>query len=262
MQIGNQSYVLGLFNTTNTKTDSNGFISMDISSLVTGSSSANAAAFTASRPVAPTPPWNAGETPTQARANVQAALSGQSVINEGAAKLDLPGASSDYKKLFALYQGLSTLMDIANRASGGLSPQDQKQLSKAFDSGLAQVSKYIDSSTFSKLRLAEGENDTTNTAKLAISKPATTYITPPLTSSLTADVPAFAGPVKFNIGVTLNHVTTDVAIDLSNLGAQPRSLANVITYINSQLATAGVQTRVATSRMPGAAATKIGRAHV
>src|SRR6185437_6741547 len=122
------------------------------------------------------------------------------------------------------------------------SPQDQTQLSKAFDSGLAELSKYVDSTTFDKLRLALGETDTTDTAKLAISKPATTYVTPPLTSSLTADVPAFDGAAQFNIGVTLNHVTTNVAIDLSNLGAQPRSLANVITYINSQLASAGVQT--------------------
>ena len=48
-------------------------------------------------------------------------------------------------------------------------------------------------------------------------------------------------------------MTTNVPIDLSNLGAQPRSLANVISYINQQLAAAGVQTRVATNRMPGPA---------
>ncbi|WP_394764368.1 hypothetical protein [Phenylobacterium sp.] len=257
MQIGDQSYVLGLFNTgssSGSNTDSNGFISMDLSGLATASSSATSGS-SATRRIAPTPPWNASETPTQANAKVQGALAGQAFINEDAAKLDLPGASTDYKKMFALYQGLSTLMDIANHASKGLSPQDQAQLSKTFDSGLRQVTKYIDSSTFAKLRLAEGENDTTDTAKLAIAKPATTYFTPPLATSQITDVPAFAGAVKFNIGVTLNHATTNVAIDLNDLGAQPRSLANVITYINSQLASAGVQTRVASNRIPGAAAT-------
>ena len=84
-------------------------------------------------------PGTPARTPAQASANVQAALAGESIINEGAAKLDLPGASTDYKKLFALYQGLGTLLDLASKASGGVSPQDQAQLSKAFNSGLAQV---------------------------------------------------------------------------------------------------------------------------
>jgi hypothetical protein len=42
-----------------------------------------------------------------------------------------------------------------------------------------------------------------------------------------------------------------VPIDLSGLGAAPRSLANVITYVNSQLAAAGVDTRFASNRFPG-----------
>ena len=48
-------------------------------------------------------------------------------------------------------------------------------------SGLAQVSSYVDSSTFSQLRLADGEDASTAQAKLTIAKPATTYTTPPLT---------------------------------------------------------------------------------
>ena len=39
------------------------------------------------------------------------------------------------------------------------------------------------------------------------------------------------------------------------MGAQPRSLANVITYINGQLSAAGVETRVASSKTPGQAQT-------
>src|SRR6478736_7506542 len=100
MQIGqDQSYVLGLFNTTS---NTNGVTTMDLSSLISGGS---AAAATPAKRVAPTPPWNFSETPTQANANVQTALAGQPIINEGAAQLDLPGASADYKKLFALYKG-------------------------------------------------------------------------------------------------------------------------------------------------------------
>lgn len=245
----NNGYLLGLFSTSS-PASSNGVISLDLSSLIAPSSSGGDSS-TPSRPVAPTPPWNSGETATQASSNVRAALSGQPIINEGAAKLDLPGASTDYRKLFTIYQGLSSLMDLANAASNGVSPQDQAQLSKAFDSGLSQISQYIDTSTLSGLRLTQGTTSTTDTSTLAINKPSSTYITPPLTNSLTADTPAFDGNVVFNIGVTLNKVTTNVAIDLSNMGTQTRSLANVIGYINDQLAAAGVQTRVATNRIPG-----------
>ena len=256
MQIGaDQSYLLGLFSSSSTgATNTNGIISLDLSSLLAPTTDASSSS-TPTKPVAPTPPWNTSETAVQASNNVTAALAGQPIVNEDAAKLDLPGASSDYKKLFALYQGLSTLMDIANQASSGVSPQYQSQLSKAFDSGLSQVQSYIDSSTLSQVRLTEGTTATTDTSTLTIPKPATSYVTPPLTSSLTDDTPAFDGNVKFDINVTLNHVTQDVPIDLSNLGAQPRSLANVIGYINSQLAAAGVQTRVASSRIPGQAQT-------
>jgi hypothetical protein len=257
MQIGaDQSYVLGLFNTTSSTSGglNNGIISLDLSSLLAPSADASGSS-TPTKPVAPTPPWNSSETASQANADVTAVLGGQAFVNEDAAKLDLPGASSDYKKLFALYQGLNILMEIANQASAGVSPQQQAQLSKTFNSGLSQISKYVDATTFRQLRLTEGETDATDTAKLTVPKPATSYLTPPLTSSLTADTPAFDGNVQFNIAVTLNHATQNIPIDLSNLGTQPRSLANVIGYINTQLAAAGVQTRVATSRIPGHAQT-------
>src|SRR5258708_5143988 len=114
MQIVDQSYVLGLFHTTNK--GSNGIISMDLTNLTAAGQAANAAA-TPTKRVAPTPPWNFSETPTQANANVQTALAGQPIVNEGAAQLDLTGASADYKKLFALYKALDTLSNIAAQAA-------------------------------------------------------------------------------------------------------------------------------------------------
>ena len=247
MQIGDQSYVLGLFNSTSSKT--NGVISMDLSGLL--STSGTAADTTPAARVAPTPPWNSAEPAGQAKANVLTALAGQPIVNESAAQLDLPGASADYKKLFALYKALDTLSNIAAQAAGGNSPEQQSQLSKAFNSGLAQVSSYLGTADFSGLRLANGSDATSASATLKTAKPATTYVTPPLANSLTTDVPAFAGNAKFNISINRNAQSFNVPIDLAGLGAQPRSIANVIGYINQQLAAAGVETRVATSKTPG-----------
>ena len=94
----NQSFLLGLF----------------------GSSGAGGFAGGVSSPakaVAPTPPWNSPQTKAQTSAAVTAALAGHKLIDENAAKLDLAGASADYRKLFALYHGLGTLTDIATQAS-------------------------------------------------------------------------------------------------------------------------------------------------
>ena len=59
-------------------------------------------------------------------AAVKVALQGRKFINESGAKLDLPGASSDYRKLFALYSGLSTLMGVAEQSSRTLKLRDGK----------------------------------------------------------------------------------------------------------------------------------------
>lgn len=247
----NQSYVLGLFSTANT--NSNGIISLDLSGLITAQSNASAATATAksATPAAPTPPWSTQETPKQASANVTSALAGQSILNTASSLTAPPGASQDYNKLFALYQGLSTLEDLATQASTTADPQQLKQLSSAFSSGLTQVSNYATGANFSKLRLAVGADATSAQASLTIAKPAASYTTAPLSTSLTTDIPAYDGNVQFNINVQLNNKTTVVPIDLTGMGTQTRSLANVIIYMNQQLAAAGVQTRVATDRIPG-----------
>ena len=58
---------------------------------------------------APTAPWNESSMPSQSKL-VKQALSGANLFNPAAAKLDMQGASADYKNLFALYSGLNTLL--------------------------------------------------------------------------------------------------------------------------------------------------------
>ncbi|WP_372786389.1 hypothetical protein [Phenylobacterium sp.] len=250
MQI-DQSYVLGLFNSSNT--DSHGVISMDLSSLLTPAPAGSAGSNLPARPVAPTAPWNsAPETVSQASAAVQSALAGHPLVDVTAAKLDLPGASADYKKLFALYQGLNTLLDIAQRASAkGNSALDQAQLQKTFASGLKEISSFVDTSDFENLRLADGTLSSIAATKLQVAKAATTYVTPTVASSAATSVPAYEGNVQFNISIKRIGITHNVPIDLNGMGAQPRTLANVVGYVNQQLAAAGVETKFGTQRTAG-----------
>jgi hypothetical protein len=200
----------------------------------------------------PTAPWNTEQNPAQTSALVKAAMAGHKLIDESAAKLDVAGASADYRKLFALYQGLNTLNGIATQANAkGLSTFDKDRISQIFAKGLSEIADYVDAAAFEKLRMAQGEVATSAKTKLGVPKAKTEYITPPLTNSTTAETAAFQGNVQFTISVKRLGVNIDVPIDLAGMGAQARTIGNVVTYVNQQLAATGVETRLATQRQPG-----------
>jgi len=79
--------------------------------------------------------------------------------------------------------------------------------------------------------------------------------------------PAFAGNVQFSLTVTQTPLTlggnitqgpsapTTVNFSLNDMGSTPRSISNVISYLNSQLQAAGVFTRFADVLTQGAATT-------
>ena len=80
----------------------------------------------------PTPPWSPDAEAPKQDALVRSALAGRRLINEDGAQLDVKSASADYRKLFALYQGLSTLSALANRSgTTGVSSLELAQLRPA-----------------------------------------------------------------------------------------------------------------------------------
>lgn len=243
------SYVSLLYSpTTSTATTAPSIISLDMSALLAPSTNANTPAVKRT----PTAPWTTPPTAAQASAAVKAALSGKKLVNEDAAKLDVPGASADYKKLFALYQAMDTLSGVANQINAkGLSSVDKANIHKTFANGIAEVTSYVSAAKFDQLRLVNGEVAAFEKSALTVSKAATSYSTPPLTSSTTASVPAFEGPVRFNISIKRVNTTFDIPIDLAGMGAQERTIGNVVNYINDQLQTAGVDTRLGTQRIAG-----------
>ena len=81
----------------------------------TDAASILANAQAANKPKSPTAPWRRTETSDDLL--VRAALSGKRFVDDNAAQLDVRGASDDYRKLFAVYQGLNTLEALATRYS-------------------------------------------------------------------------------------------------------------------------------------------------
>lgn len=198
----------------------------------------------------PTAPWAIGQTPPEPSALVRSALSGRRLIDESTPKLDLAGASGDYRKLFALYQGLQSLNALAERAdTRGLSDSERALITKRFDAGLNEVGGYIATSGPETVRLVQGTASATLKTTAAVPRSDARYLTAAIHSgSISSEVAAFAGDVRFDITVRgPTEAPGDarrIAIDLSDLGTTPRTLDAVITHINGVLSAAGVETRV------------------
>lgn len=193
----------------------------------------------------PTPPWDPKAATTEPSALVRAALGGRRIVNEGAARLDLSGASADYRKLFALYQGLETLNALVNRASErGVGATEMALLNRRFGSGLSEIGDYLTATTLDGVRLVQGTSASTSKSTAGVARDAAKSITGPIhTGSPDTPVAAFQGEVAFDITVRRLSQTITVSIDLDEMGSTPRTLGAVTGFINEKLEAAGLETR-------------------
>ncbi len=211
----------------------------------------------------PTAPWStaAAATAPKPDALVRAALAGRSFVNEDAAQLDVKGASNDYRKLFALYQGLETLNALSNRAGvTGLTSTDLALVQKRFASGLAEIGSYVGKADFDALRLVQGTSSSLSKTTAAVPRDSANSITGPIhEGALTTPVAAFAGDTRFaitiKVPVGLGSQTTSVPIDLADMGSTPRTLDAVTAHINGKLEAAGFQTRIGRDQIKAEAKT-------
>jgi len=194
----------------------------------------------------PTAPWATGvEAPKQSDL-VRMALGGRKLINEDAAKLDVKTSSADYRKLFALYQGLETLNALTNRASTkGVSSSEMSQLSKRFSSGLSEIGSWLSTAGLDGVRLAQGSAASTSKTTAAVPRDSAVSITGPVHEGSPDSLsPAFAGDVRFDITIKRSIDSQTVSINLDDMGATPRTLTAVLNHINGKLEAAGVETRI------------------
>lgn len=225
-----------------------------------GANSAANTGSTANAKPAPTAPWSTISSAPKQSALVTAVTDGAAFFDPSAAKLDAPAGANeqDYKGLFALYQGLNALQGLATQASAsGVTATQQAAYAKTFAKGMEQLSTYLASDAFKAIDVAQGtigkQAQTTQGAVVETD----TYITKPLaTGSTSTPVDAFQGPVAFTMQAkSLNGAVKTVSFDLSEMGSTPRTMANVVSYLNGKAAAAGVETRFADVRNPGLAQT-------
>ncbi len=227
--------------------------------ITTASDGSLVSSSSSTRKYAPTAPWattakaSAANTPALMTDAVKSAMAGGKLINEDSAQLDLPGASADYKKLFAMFNALNTLSGIADQIKGkNLTLAEQNRIKDVYNKGLAEITAYSDTVKMDKVRITDGQVMDSAKTTVPVQKAVSTYTTPPLISGdVTQAVDAFQGDVAFNISIKRVNVTHDIPIDLSGMGGTPRTMSNVVNFINDKLAAEGVGTRVSSLRTPG-----------
>ncbi len=208
-----------------------------------------------------TAPWQSASTAPKQSALVSSVLAGGAFFNNAMSN-ELSGGTgahaADFQKLFKLYQGINALQGLATDAgSSTVTPTQLAAYSKAFSSGLTQLSTYLGSAGFKSLSVVEGAYNAKQSTTVATQAETDTYVTRTVFSGKKTDpVPAFAGSAAFNITLTSPFgKTKTVAIDLSQMGSTARTMPNVVNYINATLKAAGAETTISLVDTPVAPVT-------
>jgi hypothetical protein len=195
------------------------------------------------------PPWENLNPPSQ-QAQDAAVLSTTNFIDLDNATLSTGSSASaktaeDNQKLFALYQGVSSLDQLATlaQASGATAGQLQGYNTR-FQAGLQQIESYIGSTTFNNFTLQTGTPSSTATSSVSIPFASFGYTGGTVVSDANVEnaLPDVSADESFDVSVTKGSTTTQVPIDLSQISG-PLTLDNIINYVNQQLSTDGFATR-------------------
>jgi len=199
----------------------------------------------------PTAPWNNPALTPKDSALVSDALAGKPFIDEKAAKVDVPNADADYKKLFAINQGLLTLQALASAANDPTTSQfSLPSIRSAFQRGMTELAAYVQGASFDNFRLTEGVATASETSTAGVATASDSYTTAVLaTGSADTAVTAFQGNVQFSADVKkLSGAVVTVNFDLSEMGSTPRTMNSVAAYMNGKLQAAGVGIRVSVDK--------------
>lgn len=195
------------------------------------------------------PVWTPGYTPG-ADALVGRANAGKAFFDTNAKLYSDLGASGDYKRLFALHTGIATLQALAGKMSDDtLSKTVKAQIQAQFTRGMSELSTFFTDQKFEDVRLAQGDRVETAQTTLALTSQSEDYTTGIIhKGSLSGALTGLDPSARFDIVATsANGAERRVAIDLAQMGSIPRSLSNVVGFVNSKLSAAGAASRLEAS---------------
>lgn len=197
-------------------------------------------------------PWSQKAADPISVARLSDALTATSFVDTGDSAFNKSGVEQDHKKLFALYKGLSRLQALAARAGqDSTSPFELTGLNRRIQAGLGEIKSYLSDKAFDELTLLMGQRTSTADSVLKIARPPTKYTGPSIVGGASsAVIPGLTGSEVFTASVVKSGATINVTMDLS-LVTGDLSVDNVITFMNSQMESAGVTTRFTRSIFDG-----------
>jgi hypothetical protein len=192
------------------------------------------------------PVWQPGLSPSAAGL-VQRAFDAKPFFDASAKLYSDLGATGDYKRLFALHTGLSTLQALAGRMQDDTLPKTQQaQTSAQFTRGMSELEAFFTQQEFEDVRLAQGDRVDAAQTGLALPSKTEDYVTGIIhRGSISAVLAGLDANARFEI-VAKSSTGTErrIDIDLSQMGPIARSLGAVISFINTKLSAAGAASRL------------------
>ena len=192
------------------------------------------------------PPWDSSRPQPSDSAQLKDALSASKFIQTTGTYFDRADVPDDQKKLFSLYIALSRLDELAtSAASDGTVPGLLNSLNARLQLGLSEVTQFLADTKFDALTLLRGYKTNYVQSGGAISpRMAVNYVGAVAQSGdFEAPLAGINGDEVFTISIKKSGVVTDIAIDPSQMGATPRTLGNIVDFINTQLAANAMLTR-------------------
>jgi trimeric autotransporter adhesin len=163
--------------------------------------------------------------------------------------LDRPGVDDNFRNLFALYNGLGLMADLAEMASADrVEGTSRGVLQRKFDGMMTELTAFLSENTYDDISIIKG---------LKVDNVTTGAIVPPsfpdrrIEGGVINDTRDQAIPgidtQTFHIDITNANGLNTVTIDLS-LVSGTKSVDNIVDYINTQLEDADLQSRIETNR--------------
>ncbi len=183
------------------------------------------------------PPWDPRGEVAALETLKRSVLGGGKFFDKSFGEFSSMNVPDDEKTLFALHQGLRRLQSLAAAAGEkNVNAFDQMFWDKKFQEGLEEMSAFFGGMDLEKISVLPGEDLTRAQSDLSTPRGISEYTTGIVhRGAFDAEVAAFQGDVQFDITVRKNGQDITIAIDLDELGAQPRTLDTVIGHINSKL---------------------------
>ncbi|MET0547622.1 MAG: hypothetical protein ABWZ40_15085 [Caulobacterales bacterium] len=229
-----------------------GMFGIDVSSIQANAESLLAAAQAKKdAKSAVTTPWSSAGQRLAASSEtlVRNALAGRSAILGSQTMQSV--TARDAQGLFKLYNGLQALSALAEKAAlKTTSDFERSQLNDAFAKAVSEAQTYVDKIDLDRVTLVKGDKLTKEDSALVLSKNSNEYVTGVVQDGAFEDpVATLAGNVKFDMSLTTFGVTNNISLDLSEMGATPRTMQNVVDYINGKLQASGAVARFSAVRV-------------